>query len=55
MKFSFKFLFKSLLNKQDLDDAMDEVEICNEINIEQMVNDNKCPTKIVSVDLSKIY
>lgn len=32
----------------DLDDAMDEVEILNEINIEQLVNDNKCPTKIVS-------
>ena len=39
---------RRLLNKQDLDEAMDEVEIVNELNIEQMVNENKCPTKIVS-------
>lgn len=38
----------------DLDEAIDELEICSAINIEQLVNENKCPTKIVSIFLKLI-
>lgn len=31
-----------------MENAIEEMDICNEINLEQLVNENKCPTKIVS-------
>lgn len=36
-----------LLNKQDLDNVMEEMDICRAIDLEQIVNQNRCPTRIV--------
>ncbi|KAK7107434.1 hypothetical protein V1264_015366 [Littorina saxatilis] len=35
-----------LANKQDKADALDEVDICEQLNLESVVNTNKCPCRI---------
>merc|ERR1711894_600351 len=35
-----------LANKQDLASAMDEVDLCEQLNLENTVNTNKCPCRI---------
>ncbi|KAK3097336.1 hypothetical protein FSP39_008790, partial [Pinctada imbricata] len=35
-----------LANKQDKENAMDEVDICEQLNLENLVNKNKCPCRI---------
>ncbi|XP_076466736.1 uncharacterized protein LOC143297986 [Babylonia areolata] len=35
-----------LANKQDKPDALDEVDICEMLNLESVVNSNKCPCRI---------
>ena len=37
-----------LANKQDKPEALDEVDICELLNLETVVNTNKCPCRIVS-------
>ena len=37
-----------LANKQDKPEALDEVDICELLNLESVVNSNKCPCRIVS-------
>lgn len=36
----------SLLNKQDLETAVDEIEMCSLLDLENMVNQHKCPTRV---------
>lgn len=38
-----------LANKQDHQNAMDEVDICDQLGLEDLVNANKCPCRIVSI------
>lgn len=38
--------FSSLANKQDSEDAMDEVDIVERLNVHTLVNTYKCPTTI---------
>ena len=35
-----------LCNKSDLDEAHDEIQIVDALNVEQMVNDAQCPTRV---------
>ncbi|XP_072144866.1 ADP-ribosylation factor-like protein 13B isoform X2 [Dermacentor andersoni] len=35
-----------LLNKQDLETAVDEMEMCSLLDLENMVNQHKCPTRV---------
>ncbi|ESO82031.1 hypothetical protein LOTGIDRAFT_135548, partial [Lottia gigantea] len=35
-----------LANKQDKSDALDEVDICEQLNLDQIVTTNKCPCRI---------
>lgn len=35
-----------LVNKQDIDGAMDETEICSSLQLEAIVNEQKCPTRV---------
>ena len=35
-----------LANKQDVEGAMDEVEICDALDLENLVNENKCPCRV---------
>ncbi|RWS11491.1 ADP-ribosylation factor-like protein 13B, partial [Dinothrombium tinctorium] len=37
-----------LVNKQDLSEAVDEVQLCIDLDLENLVNQFKCPTKIES-------
>ncbi|RWS26318.1 ADP-ribosylation factor-like protein 13B [Leptotrombidium deliense] len=37
-----------LINKQDVIDSIDEVELCSQLDLESVVNEYKCPTKIES-------
>lgn len=37
------------LNKQDMEDAIDEIDICKFTNLEELVSQYKCITKIVSL------
>ena len=36
-----------LANKQDIPNAMDEVDLCEKLSLEAVVNANKCPCKMV--------
>lgn len=38
----------SFLNKQDLPDAMDEIDICKFTTIQQLIDEYQCVVKIVS-------
>lgn len=42
-------LTRSLINKQDVDGALDEIEVCKYISLEPLINKFKCLTKVVSV------
>ena len=44
----FKQHADSLINKQDMEGALDEVDILKNLQIESLVNQYKCPTRIVS-------
>lgn len=35
-----------LANKQDIEDALDEIDICERLNLEELVNRNKCPCRV---------
>ncbi|XP_022098135.1 ADP-ribosylation factor-like protein 13B isoform X3 [Acanthaster planci] len=35
-----------LANKQDKEGALDEIDICDQLNLEDMVNDSKCPCRV---------
>ncbi|XP_071956757.1 uncharacterized protein [Antedon mediterranea] len=35
-----------LANKQDVDGALDEVDICEQLELEEMVNESKCPCRV---------
>ena len=35
-----------LANKQDVDGALDEIDIVDNLNLEKIVNENKCPTLV---------
>ncbi|KAH6928645.1 hypothetical protein HPB50_018166 [Hyalomma asiaticum] len=35
-----------LLNKQDLETAVDEIEMCSLLDLENVVNQHKCPTRV---------
>ncbi|XP_077538997.1 ADP-ribosylation factor-like protein 13B isoform X2 [Haemaphysalis longicornis] len=35
-----------LLNKQDLENAVDEIEMCSLLDLENTVNQHKCPTRV---------
>ena len=40
----------SLANKQDQEGALDEIDVCDQLNLEDIVNECKCPCKVVSED-----
>ena len=42
------FLCFSLANKQDQEGALDEIDVCDQLNLEDIVNECKCPCKVVS-------
>ena len=44
--FSYNLCFR-LANKQDIPHGMDDVEICEKLHLEDVVNSNKCPCKMV--------
>lgn len=44
-----------LANKQDSSEAVDEVEICESLNVEEVVNQYKCPCRVVSISIDVIY
>ena len=35
-----------LCNKSDLEEAQDEIHIVDKLNVERLVNDSKCPTRV---------
>lgn len=35
-----------LANKQDLDGALDEIDVVDRLNVERLVNEQKCPTLV---------
>lgn len=37
---------RRLLNKQDLETAVDEIEMCSLLDLENTVNQHKCPTRV---------
>ncbi len=37
-----------LANKQDISGAMDELDVCQQLSLEEMVNINKVPCRVVS-------
>ena len=43
------FYIDSLANKQDKEGALDEIDLCERLNLENMVNHFKCPCRVVSV------
>ena len=44
-------LYFRLANKQDLHGAMDELDVCQQLNLEEVVNLNKCPCRVVSTSM----
>ena len=45
----------SLANKQDVKGALDEIDVCEKLRIEDMVNLYKIPCKVVSGYLIKFF
>ena len=43
------FIYYSLANKEDIEGHMDEVEIMQTLQLEDLVNINKCPCKMVNL------
>jgi ADP-ribosylation factor-like protein 13B len=43
---SFAHPIFSLANKQDRDEALDELDIVDRLNVEAVVNQYRCPTKV---------
>lgn len=43
---SFAHLIFSLANKQDHEGALDELDIVERLNVEAVVNQNRCPTLV---------
>jgi len=43
---TFRIFFYSLANKQDNDDAMDEVDISESLHLEELANECQSPTRI---------
>lgn len=35
-----------LANKQDVDGALDEIDVVDHLNLEKLVNEQKCPTLV---------
>ena len=50
MKTNMIFIF-SLANKHDVDSALDEVDVCEQLDLEEMVNESKCPCRVVSTSV----
>lgn len=44
---SLPLLFNRLINKQDIEGALEDVDLIQELDIETLVNKHECPTKIV--------
>lgn len=42
----FKIFFSSLANKQDVEGALDELDVVEKLNLEAIVNEQKCPTLV---------
>lgn len=40
------YLHFSLANKQDVDGALDEIDVVERLNLEAIVNEQKCPTLV---------
>lgn len=49
MLFVFATLCARLINKQDIEGALEDFELLKELELEALVNKHECPTKIVSV------
>ena len=48
INFVLYFVYFSLANKQDLRGAMDDIDIVQAMGLEDLVNINKCPCRVVS-------
>ena len=46
---SFSLPSHRLANKQDVQGALDEIDICEHLDLEETVNMNKCPCRVVSL------
>ena len=44
-----------LANKQDVDGALDELDICDRLRLEELVNQHKCPCRVVRLQKDFVF